>query len=318
VRVIADHIRAATFVLAEGIRPGNVDQPYIARRLLRRAIRYGRTIGIAGAFLPRLADMVIATFVDAYPELAQQRGQIVSALAEEETQFQRTLVRGEKAAAKLITLSQQRSQPALSGQDVFHLYETYGFPAELTQELAQQAGLAVDLAGFQAALTHHQQRSQQGAAARFRGGLVERHPATTRLHTATHLLHAALRRVLGSQVEQRGSNITLERLRFDFAHPAKLTLAEVSTVEELVNEQIQRDLPVTWVELDLAEAKQSGAIGLFEERYGERVKVYAIGEFSKEICGGPHVEHTGELGHFRITKEEAVGTGVRRIRAVLE
>jgi len=181
-----------------------------------------------------------------------------------------------------------------------------------------QRGLSVDMGGFQTAFTAHQERSRQGAAGHFRGGLAERIPATTRLHTATHLLHESLRRVLGSHVMQRGSNITAERLRFDFAHGERLAPEQVAAVEALVNQQIGRDLPVVWAEMSLEEAKRAGAIGLFEERYGDQVKVYTIGDFSKEICGGPHVEHTGELGRFRIAKEEAVGSGVRRIRAVLE
>jgi alanyl-tRNA synthetase len=318
VRVIADHVRAATFVLAEGIRPGNVDQPYVARRLIRRAIRYGWTIGITGHFLTKLANMVITTFADVYPELEGQGEQIALALDKEETHFQRTLARGERASAKVIANSRKREESMLTGREIFYLYETYGYPAELTQELAAQQGLAVDMDGFQTAFTEHQAASQLGAAGRFRGGMAERRPETVRLHTATHLLHAALRQVLGSHVAQRGSNITPERLRFDFSHPAKVTADELEAVESLVNEQIRRDLPVTWTEMSIAAAKESEAIGLFEERYGEQVKVYTIGDFSKEICGGPHVEQTSELGRLRIVKEEAVGTGVRRIRAVLE
>ncbi len=317
VRVIADHVRAATFVLAEGIRPGNVDQPYVARRLIRRAIRYGWTIGIAGHFLADLANIVIATFADTYPELEAQGEQIVTALDEEETRFQRTLARGERASAKVIAECRDQGVETLPGAEIFHLYETYGFPAELTQELAAQQGLGVDMDGFQAAFTQHQAESQQGAAGRFRGGMAERRPETVRLHTATHLLHAALRQVLGSHVAQRGSNITPERLRFDFSHNAKLTDDELQAVEALVNAQIADNLPVQWAEMPIDEAQRSGAIGLFGERYGEQVKVYSIGNFSKEICGGPHVEQTSELGHFRILKEEAVGAGVRRIRAVL-
>lgn len=318
VRVIADHVRAATFVLAAGIRPGNVDQPYVARRLIRRAVRYGWTIGITGHFLTNLANLVIATFADVYPEVEGQGDQIVTALDEEETRFQRTLARGEQASAKVIADSRERGESVLAGRELFHLYETYGYPAELTQELAAQQGLAVDMAGFQTAFAEHQAASQRGAEGRFRGGMAERRPETVRLHTATHLLQAALRQVLGPHVAQRGSNITPERLRFDFSHPVRLTVDELQAVESLVNEQIQRDLPVTWAEMSVAAAKQSGAIGLFTERYEEQVKVYTIGDFSKEICGGPHVEQTGELGRLRIVKEEAVGTGVRRIRAVLE
>jgi alanyl-tRNA synthetase len=315
-RVIADHIRAAVFILAEGIRPGNTDQPYIVRRLIRRAIRYGRTIGIGGQFLARLAERAIPTLAALYPELVQQRDTICAALDEEEMRFGRTLRRGEAEFEKVVAA--HRSSGMLPGEVVFRLYDTYGFPAELTQELAQQRGLTADMPGFRTAFEAHQELSRQGAAGRFRGGLAERIPETTRLHTATHLLQAALRQVLGLHVAQRGSNITAERLRFDFVHGERLTPEQLAEVEALVNQQIRRDLPVSWAEMSLDEARQSGAIGLFEQRYGERVKVYTIGDISKEVCGGPHVEHSGELGRFRIVKEEAVGAGVRRIRAVLE
>jgi alanyl-tRNA synthetase len=318
VRVIADHSRASVFVLAEGITPGNVDQPYIARRLIRRSVRYGQEIGIQGHFLGQLAEVVIPTLSDVYPELEQNRGHILNALEEEETRFHRTLKRGEKEFFKAVEVSTTRAQGVMPGEVVFHLYDTYGFPPELTQELAQKQGLAVDMQGFQRAFEEHQAKSRAGAMARFRGGLAERSPETTKLHTATHLLHQALRQVLGNHIEQRGSNITVERLRFDFAHPERLTDDQISEVERIVNEQIRRDLPVTWQEMSVDAAKQSGAIGLFEGRYGERVKVYSIGDFSKEICGGPHVEHTGELGHFRILKDESIGSGMRRIRAILE
>jgi alanyl-tRNA synthetase len=317
-RVIADHIRAAVFILAAGIRPGNVDQPYVVRRLIRRAIRYGRTIGISGQFLVRLAEATIPTLACTYPELEQQREQVCAALDEEETRFQRTLGRGEAEFEKAIAASRSRGETVVPGEVVFRLYDTYGFPAELTEELARQRGLSADMDGFQVAFATHQERSRQGAAGHFRGGLAERIPATTRLHTATHLLHESLRRVLGPHVVQRGSNITAERLRFDFAHGERLAPEQIAAVEALVNEQIGRDLPVVWAEMGLEDAKRAGAIGLFEERYGEQVKVYTIGDFSKEICGGPHVERTSELGRFRIAKEEAVGAGVRRIRAVLE
>jgi alanyl-tRNA synthetase len=317
-RVIADHIRAAVFILAEGIRPDRVDQPYVARRLIRRAIRYGRTLGIGGHFLARLAEAVIPTLSDTYPELEQQRQQICAALDEEEARFQRTLGRGEAEFEKAIVASRSRGEAVVPGEVVFRLYDTYGFPAELTEELAAQRGLGVDMGGFQAAFAAHQERSRQGAAGHFRGGLAERIPATTQLHTATHLLHESLRRVLGPHIAQRGSNITAERLRFDFAHGERLAPEQLAAVEALVNQQIDRDLPVVWAEMGVEDAKQAGAIGLFEERYGDQVKVYTIGDFSKEICGGPHVEHTGELGRFRIAKEEAVGAGLRRIRAVLE
>jgi alanyl-tRNA synthetase len=317
-RVIADHVRAAMFILAEGVTPGNADQPYIARRLIRRAMRYGRELGIGGPFLARLAETAIGTLADSYPELEQQRAPICAALDDEEARFQRTLARGEVEFNKAIEATLSERQARLPGPAAFRLYETYGFPLELTQELAGQRGLTVDEAGFEAAFAEHQSLSRQGSAARFRGGLAERMPETTRLHTATHLLQAALRKVLGAHVEQRGSNITAERLRFDFAHAEKLTPEQLAEIEALVNQQIARDLPVTWAEMSVGQARDAGAIGLFGERYGEQVKVYTIGDWSKEICGGPHVDRTGALGRFRIVKEQAVGAGARRIRAVLE
>ncbi|NOK59494.1 MAG: alanine--tRNA ligase [Chloroflexi bacterium AL-W] len=318
VRIIADHIRAATAILAEGIEPGNVDQPYVARRLIRRAVRYGREISINGHFLGKLAETTISTLADAYPEFEQQRDHICTALDQEEIRFERTLARGQKMFAKAVETCRRQAGSIIPGEVVFNLYDTYGFPAELTEELAAQHGLIVDMDGFRSAFAAHQERSRQSTGGRFQGGLTDHGHETTQLHTATHLLHEALRRVLGPHVEQRGSNITTERLRFDFSHSDKLNREQITEVEQLVNDTIQQQLPVTWAEMSLGEARQSNAIGLFGERYGERVKVYRIGDFSTEICGGPHVAHTGELGAFRITKESAVGSGVRRIRAVLE
>ncbi|MSP13287.1 MAG: alanine--tRNA ligase [Chloroflexi bacterium] len=316
-RVIADHIRAAVFVMAEGVRPGNTDQPYIARRLVRRAIRYGRMIGIEGSFLAPLAGIVVTCMGTAFPEIVPPSGAIYAALDDEEGRFQHTLVRGEREFARAAAQSHAQQELVLPGQTAFHLYDTYGFPLELTQELAREQGLAVDVASFQSAFAAHQAQSRQGAAGRFKGGLAERNLQTTRLHTATHLLQAALRRVLGPHVTQRGSSITSERLRFDFNHSERLSSQQLTAVEELVNTQIGRDLPVSWGEMRLDAARQGGALGLFEERYGETVKVYAIGDFSLEICGGPHVSHTGELGHFHILKEEGVAAGMRRIKAIL-
>jgi len=318
VRVIADHVRAASLILAEGISPGNVDQPYIARRLIRRAIRYGREINIQGHFVGQVANAAIATLNDAYPELEKNREHILTALDDEETRFQRTLKRGEKEFFKAVDVCRSQAQDVMPGKLVFRLYDTYGFPPELTQELAEQHGLAADMEGYRQAFEQHQQKSRQGAAARFRGGMAERSVETVKLHTATHLLHEALRRVLGDHVAQRGSNITVDRLRFDFSHPEKLTPEQLAEAERVVNEQVQADLPISWEEMDVQEAQQRGATGLFKERYGERVKVYSIGDFSTEICGGPHVERTGELGHFRIVKQKSIGSGLRRIRAVLE
>jgi alanyl-tRNA synthetase len=318
VRVIADHIRAAVFILAEGISPGNLDQPYVARRLIRRAVRYGREIGINNQFLPRLAETTIPTLSDVYPELEAHRDHILTALEEEERRFQGTLQRGEREFFKALDQVKSKGQDTIPGDVVFRLYDTYGFPPELTQEFAARQDLGVDMEGYRRAFAEHQQKSREGAAARFKGGLAERSPETIKLHTATHLLHESLRRVLGPHVEQRGSNITVERLRFDFSHPQKLTPEQLAEVENLVNQQIQRDLAVVSEKMRLEESREQGAIGLFEERYGDWVNVYSIGDFSKEICGGPHVEHTGELERFRIVKEGSIGAGLRRIRAVLE
>jgi alanyl-tRNA synthetase len=317
-RVIADHVRAATFILAEGITPGNVDQPYVARRLIRRSVRYGREIDIRGHFIGQIAEAAISTLADVYPGLSKNQAHILAALDEEETRFQRTLQRGEKEFFKAVNVCRTEKKDVMPGKLVFRLYDTYGFPPELTQELAEREGLSADMEGYRQAFAEHQAKSRQGAAARFRGGLAERSSETIKLHTATHLLHQALRQVLGNHVEQRGSNITVERLRFDFAHPEKLTPEQLAQVERIVNEQIEADLPMTWEEMSVEEAKQRGAIGLFEERYGERVKVYSAGDFSTEICGGPHVERVGELGRFRIVKQKSIGAGLRRIRAVLE
>jgi alanyl-tRNA synthetase len=318
IRVIADHIRAVVFILAEGIVPGNVDQPYIARRLIRRAVRYGREIGIDRPFLCALADVTIPTLSDVYQEIEKNQDHILMSLEEEERRFQSALRRGEKEFFKAMDLCKSRGQDTVPGNVVFRLYDTHGFPPELTEEFARKQGLGADLDGFRRAFEEHQEKSRRGAAARFKGGLAEKSPETIKLHTATHLLHGALRQVLGSHVEQRGSNITTERLRFDFGHPEKLTDKQLAAVEALVNEQIGRKLPVTCEKMRVEEARERGAIGLFEDRYGDWVNVYSIGDFSREICGGPHVAHTGELGHFRIVKSRSIGAGLRRIRAVLE
>jgi alanyl-tRNA synthetase len=318
VRVISDHARAAVFVLAEGVRPGNVDQPYIVRRLIRRAVRYGREIGAQGAFLSQVAEAVIPTVSEVYPELELQRDPILFAIEEEEGRFERTLQRGEREFARALQSARDQGRSRLEGNTVFRLYDTYGFPPELTAEMAERERVAVDMAGFRKAFEEHQSRSRLGAAARFRGGLSERSPETTKLHTATHLLHQALRRVLGPHVEQRGSNITVERLRFDFSHQGKLTEDQLAEVERIVNGQIAKGLDITYEEMTVEDARRLGATGLFGERYGNRVRVYSIEGFSREICGGPHVENTRELGHFRIAKEQAVAAGVRRIRAALD
>ncbi len=318
-RIIADHLRASTFILADGITPGRVDQPYVLRRLIRRAIREGRKLGITEPFTARIAAVVVAEFGDFYPELRDNAERIASELNREEKQFAATLEHGTKEFQKLIDrVPPHITRKVISGKNAFNLYETYGFPIELTLEMAREQGFEVDVPGFEAAYVRHQELSRAGAEQKFKGGLADQSEVTARLHTATHLLQAALRRILGTHVEQRGSNITAERLRFDFSHPDKVSPEDLARAEALVNEAIQRDLEVVCREMPVDEARKLGAMGLFGEKYGEIVKVYSIGDVSCEICGGPHAARTGELGKFRIVKEESSSRGVRRIKAVLE
>ncbi len=317
-RIIADHIRCATFILGDqrGVTPSNVDQGYILRRLIRRSIRYAMQLNIPRYGLVEVASAVIDQYGDVYPELEENREKVLSELKREENRFADTLKKGIKEFNKTAANAQDGQ---IDGVSAFHLYDTYGFPIELTMELAQEKGIPVDVDGFHAAFAEHQKKSQAGATQRFKSGLADHQEATTALHSATHLLHKALRVVLNDDtISQKGSNITAERLRFDFSFPRKLTPEELKAVEDLVNEQIGRKMPITCEEMTVAEAKAQGAIGLFESKYGERVKVYTMGDFSKEICGGPHAENTGDLGHFVIKKEEASSSGVRRIKAILE
>ena len=317
-RIIADHIRCATFILGDqrGVTPSNVDQGYILRRLIRRSIRYAMQLNIPRYGLVEVASAVIDQYGDVYPELEENREKVLSELKREENRFADTLKKGIKEFNKTAANAQDGQ---IDGISAFHLYDTYGFPIELTMELAQEKGITVDVDGFHAAFAEHQKKSQAGATQRFKSGLADHQEATTALHSATHLLHKALRVVLNDDtISQKGSNITAERLRFDFSFPRKLTPEELKAVEDLVNEQIGRKMPITCEEMTVAEAKAQGAIGLFESKYGERVKVYTMGDFSKEICGGPHAENTGDLGHFVIKKEEASSSGVRRIKAILE
>ena len=317
-RIIADHIRCATFILGDqrGVTPSNVDQGYILRRLIRRSIRYAMQLNIPRYGIVEIASAVIDQYGDVYPELEENREKVLSELKREENRFADTLKKGIKEFNKTAANAQDGK---IDGISAFHLYDTYGFPIELTMELAQEKGITVDVDGFHAAFAEHQKKSQAGATQRFKSGLADHQEATTALHSATHLLHKALRVVLNDDtISQKGSNITAERLRFDFSFPRKLTPEELKAVEDLVNEQIGRHMPITCEEMTVAEAKAQGAIGLFESKYGERVKVYTMGDFSKEICGGPHAENTGDLGHFVIKKEEASSSGVRRIKAVLE
>lgn len=317
-RIIADHLRTATILLADKIVPSNLDQGYILRRIIRRAIRHGRKLGITENFTGFIADEAIKSLQDAYPELAKNKEFILKELEIEEKQFAKTLEQGEKEFTKLAgKIREFSNKKEISGKKAFWLYETFGFPIEMTQELAEEQELTVDFAGFKEAEKKHQEQSRAGAKKKFKGGLGDDSIETTRLHTATHLLHAALKKVLGDHVEQRGSNITPERLRFDFSHGEKMTDDEKQAVEKYVNEAIQADTAISCVETTVEDAKNQGAIGLFGDKYGEKVKMYTMGEFSREICGGPHAKRTGELGTFKIKKEQASSRGVRRIKAVL-
>jgi len=318
-RIVADHIRTATFILGDekAVTPSNVDQGYILRRLIRRAVRFGLKIGIPEGSTPEIADVVIQQYRPVYGELGRNEEFIKRELALEEKRFQRTIRQGMKEFEKVLFQLGDSSR-MIDGLHAFHLYDTYGFPIEFTQELAAEKGYAVDIEGFRKSFQHHQEISHAGASRKFRGGLADHTEETAKLHTATHLLHAALRKVLGKEVEQRGSNITAERLRFDFSFPRKLTKEELSEVEQLVNEAIDSNVEIVCEEMPLEEARKSGAIGLFESKYGNMVKVYTIGPYSREICGGPHASRTGELGKFKIRKEGSSSAGVRRIKAVLQ
>ena len=316
-RVVLDHVRTATFMIGDvkGIVPSNNDQGYILRRIIRRAVRFGRNIGLPQGSLKEVAQTVIDKYASVYPELVKNCDRIRDELEKEENKFSKTLQQGIREFEKVVA-----SLPVggtIDGVTAFHLYDTYGFPVEITGEMAREKGLGVDVKGYDAAYSEHQAKSRAGSEQKFACGLADHKEQTTNLHTATHLLHAALKKVCSPDIEQRGSNITEERLRFDFNFSRKLTPEEVAEVERLINEQISLNVPVVMKEMTLEEAKQDGFTGLFESKYGERVKTYSIGEFSKEICGGPHAESTGLLGTFKIAKQENVSAGVKRIKAVL-
>ena len=313
VRVICDHSRAATFILAEGIVPLNVEQGYVLRRLIRGATRHGRLLGIDGEFLSGLARVVVEEYSRDYPHLKTNEGFIVSELEKEYRRFNNTLARGLNRFNRIAS-----EKKAIDAEDAFLLYQSFGFPIEMTRELGRENGIPVDADGFREEFEKHQQVSRASADKRFGSGLADTAEATVKLHTATHLLNEALRRVLGREIYQKGSNITQERLRFDFNFDRKLTEEELERVENLVNEQIKRALQVKRIETTLDEAKRMGSQAVFEQRYGEKVSVYSIGDFSTELCSGPHVKNTAELGRFKIVKEEGISAGVRRIRAVLE
>jgi len=326
VRIICDHLRASTFILGDpkAVSPSNVGAGYVLRRLIRRAVRHGRKLGIDSEklLLSPIAEALIEQMKGPYPELLENKARIIEELDREERKFLETLQKGEHEFEKLLPNLLKDPRKIMSGRLAFKLYDTYGFPIELTEELADENGMTVNRAEFDEAFKKHQELSRAGSEQVFKGGLQDHGETATRYHTATHLLHQALRLVLGDHIAQKGSNITAERMRFDFAHPSPMTADEISRVEAIVNEQIQKDLPVCMEVMALDAAKASGAIALFGEKYESQVKVYTVGPpngfFSKEVCGGPHVERTGTLGKFKIHKEQSSSAGVRRIRAVLE
>lgn len=318
-RILADHIKAATFVLGDEvpIEPSNTDQGYVARRLIRRAILAVRQLQIkeeASDVLKTGADIIADVYGGAYSTLNRRRDEVKLLLAKEVEKFGSALDKGMREFDRL------KENGAFSGTEAFYLFESFGFPIDVTRELASKSGIEFgekEEKEFEERRIKHQEKSRSAAAGKFKGGLIDQSEQSVKYHTATHLLHQALREVLGEHVKQRGSNITAERLRFDFSHPEKMTPEEIEKVENIVNDKINESLPVKRQEMTVAEAKESGAIGLFEGKYGEVVSVYSVGEFSREICGGPHVENTSALGEFKIKKEESAGAGVRRIKGVL-
>ena len=316
-RIVAEHLRSSMMIICDGGRPSNIDRGYVLRRLIRRMTRHLRKLEIDLSELSEIIDKNIDNLKEMYPELEENKSTIKNVIIEEKDKFIKTLEHGEREFNKIVNRLKNENKNLIDGKTVFKLYETYGFPPEITKDLAEEQGLEIQVDEFDKLFKEHQEKSRMGSEQKFKGGLAEQNEKTIAYHTATHLLHKALQIVLGEHAKQKGSNITTERLRFDFVHPEKVTKEQLDEVEKIVNEQIKRDLKVTCEEMTLEEAKKSGAIGLFENKYGDKVKVYTIGDFSKEICGGPHVEHTGVLGRFKIKKEESSSAGVRRIKAVL-
>lgn len=331
-RVILDHLRGATFFIADGVYPGNKDQGYFVRRLMRRAIRNGRNLGIKQNFTKLIAEIYIEQHGDLYTELKENKQKVFDIMEEEENKFNKTLLNGEKEFNNII---KNLDGKEMSGQQAFTLYESYGFPVEIIEDLCKENNLKLDKKGFEEARAKHQEMSRAGSEQKFKGGLADSSEIVVKYHTTTHLLHEALKRVLGPDANQRGSNITAERLRFDFTHPTKMTPEEIKKAEDLVNEWIEAKLPVTREELPKEEALKRGAMHLFGEKYGDTVSIYTVGNLNEgskvkgeneniksvEFCGGPHVNNTSEIGEggkkFKITKEEAVSAGVRRIKAQL-
>ncbi|PIZ82917.1 alanine--tRNA ligase [Candidatus Pacearchaeota archaeon CG_4_10_14_0_2_um_filter_05_32_18] len=316
IRIISDHIKAATFILADPktIKPSNTEQGYVLRRLIRRAVRYGRNLGIKGNFTGKIAEKVIPIYPE-YEELKNNKKFIIQELSKEESRFNETLEKGLKKFEEIIKVGKKE----ISGKDAFLLFQSYGFPVEMTQELVKEKGMKININEYNKEFQKHQELSRTATQGKFKSGLADNSEKTTKLHTATHMLNEALRIVLKDEnIRQKGSNINPERLRFDFNFPKKLTEEELKKVEDLINKKISEGLKVTREEMSLKEAIDSGAHGEFGVKYPEIVSVYTIDKFSKEICTGPHVSNTKEIGHFKIIKEESVAAGIRRIKAVVE
>ncbi|PLX28137.1 alanine--tRNA ligase [Candidatus Parcubacteria bacterium] len=321
-RVIMDHLRASVFLICDGANPSNKDQGYFTRRLIRRAVRFAYVLGVESNFTSEVAKIVIKDYKENYSELVDNQERIIDEMNKEEDKFRKTLVQGEKEFNKW-TMSKISANKIIPGEVAFKLFTTYGFPIEMTEEMAQEKNMEIDMKSFEIEMKKHQDLSRTASAGKFKGGLADSSEEVTRLHTTAHLMLEAMRRVLGDHVQQKGSNITAERLRFDFSHGEKITDEQKAEIERIVNEVIEKDMPVTFTEMSVDEAKAQGATGVFESKYGEKVKVYQVGEgddiFSKEICGGPHVTHTGEIGgKFRIAKEKSSSAGVRRVKAIIE
>jgi len=325
-RILADHLRAAAFLISEGVLPSNLTQGYVLRRILRRSIRYAKVLNLPKDWYVSLVKKISEIYGEVYSQVRTKETDIITVIQKEEEKFAKTLEKGLKEfkvqSSKFKVQNQNLKSKIIPGEIVFDLYQSYGFPLEMTKELAEEENLKINESGFLKEFKKHQEISRAGAKKKFKGGLADVREETIKLHTAAHLLLESLRRVLGNHVYQKGSNINAERLRFDFSHPDKLTDEEKQKVEDLVNEQIQKNLPVSFKEMALEDAKKIGAMGVFEAKYGKKVKVYTIGKgdnvFSREICGGPHVKNTSELGKFKIKKEQSSGAGVRRIKAVLD
>ena len=317
-RIVAEHLRSSMMIICDGGRPSNVDRGYILRRLIRRMVRHMNKLQISLDELVTLINLNVENLKEMYPSLEINKETIKTVIIEEKDKFVKTLVKGEKEFEKEVGQVKAQGENIVPGKVVFRLYDTYGFPPEVTEELAAESGMSIDKKEFEKLFKEHQEKSRAGSEQKFKGGLASTGEIETKYHTATHLLNAALKQVLGSHVHQRGSNITAERMRFDFSHPTKMTDEEKKATEDLVNEWIKEAIPVEHLEMKKDDAIKMGAEAMFIEKYGDIVSVYKIGDKSIELCGGPHVHNTSELGHFRIKKEESSSSGVRRIKAILD